>query len=59
MPPFRVLFLTDEVQLRRPDVGVLGALPHLVHVCTIADGVVDVSTPVPLVFDPRAVRLVA
>jgi len=37
----RVFFLADKVEFGRPDVGVAGELPHLVHRRPVADGVVD------------------
>jgi len=36
-----VIFLADEVDLGRGDVGVAGELPNLVHGGPVADGVVD------------------
>src|SRR5208282_3083211 len=37
----RVFFLADKVEFGRPDVGVAGELPHLVHRRPVADRVVD------------------
>src|SRR5271166_3145325 len=36
-----VFLLADEINLGRPDVGMAGELPHLMHRGPVADGVVD------------------